>query len=172
MSVHNYHRFYASLNRLQCVDREDLKETLVSSFTGGRTTSLKEMTIKEYDVMCASLEERTGWKEQLKKKRSLCLKLMQKAGIDTTDWQRINDFCRNPRIAGKEFARLGVKDLDVLQVKLRVIMSKGGLRPAKAQEAATEIPEQGSPTRSLSQHTRQEVTYFAVRLDGKATDIS
>ena len=140
MSVQNYHRFYASLNRLPGGNTEDMKETLVSSFTDGRTTSLKEMTQKEYNAMCASLEERTGWKEQLKKKRSLCLKLMQKAGIDTTDWQRI---------------KLGVKDLDALQVKLRAIMSKGGLRPAKAQEAATE-----------SQHTRQEVTYIAVPLVG------
>lgn len=140
MSIQNYHRFYASFNRLSGVDREDLKETLVSSFTDGRTTSLKEMTSKEYDAMCASLEERTGWREQLKKKRSLCLKLMQKAGVDTTDWQRINDFCRNPKIAGKEFAQLGVKDLDALQVKLRAIMGKGGLSPAKAQVAA-KVPE-------------------------------
>ena len=56
---------------------------------------------------------------------------MQKAGIDTTDWARINDFCQNPKIAGKVFAKLGVKDLDALQVKLRAIMNKGGLKPAK-----------------------------------------
>ena len=155
MSTRNYHRFYALLSRLPGGDRDDMKETLVSSFTDGRTTSLREMTQKEYNAMCASLEERTGWKEQLRKKRSLCLKLMQKAGVDTTDWQRINDFCRSPKIAGKEFAQLGVDDLDALQVKLRAIMRKGGLRPAKAQEAATE-----------SQHTRQEVTYIAVPLVG------
>lgn len=155
MSIDNYHRFYALLNRLSDGDREELKETLVSSFTNGRTTSLREMTKTEYNAMCASLEERTGWKASLKKKRSLCLKLMQKAGIDTTDWQRINDFCRNPKIAGREFALLGLKDLDALQVKLRAILRKGGLRPAKAQEAATE-----------SQHTRQEVTYIAVPLVG------
>ena len=153
--IENYHRFYASLRRLPGGERDDVKETLVSSFTGGRTTSLKEMTLDEYNAMCSSLEERTGWKEQLKKKRSLCLKLMLKAGVDTTDWQRINDFCRNPKIAGKEFAQLGLKDLDALQVKLRAILGKGGLRPAKAQEAATE-----------SQHTRQEVTYIAVPLAG------
>ncbi len=138
MSVQNYHRFYASLNRLPGGNTEDMKETLVSSFTDGRTTSLKEMTQKEYNAMCASLEERTGWKEQLKKKRSLCLKLMQKAGIDTTDWQRINDFCRNPKIAGREFAQLGVKDLDALQVKLRVIMSKGGLKSPPSQSSDIE----------------------------------
>lgn len=136
MSIQNYHRFYASFNRLPGEDRDDLKETLVSSFTDGRTTSLKEMTRKEYDAMCVSLEERTGWKDQLKKKRSLCLKLMQKAGIDTTDWSRINDFCQNPKIAGKVFAQLGLKDLDVLQVKLRAILHKGGLKPAKVVETA------------------------------------
>ena len=138
MSVRNYSRFYASLSRLEGGNREDVKETLVSSFTDGRTTSLKEMTQKEYNAMCASLEERTGWKEQLKKKRSLCLKLMQKAGIDTTDWQRINDFCRNPKIAGKEFAQLGVKDLDALQVKLRAILSKGGLKSHLSQSSDIE----------------------------------
>ena len=131
MSVQNYHRFYASLNRLSGGNTEDIKETLVSSFTDGRTTSLKEMTQKEYNAMCASLEERTGMKEQLKKKRSLCLKLMQKAGIDTTDWQRVNAFCEDPRIAGKVFARLTSEELEKLSVKLRSIQRKGGLKPKK-----------------------------------------
>ena len=131
MSVQNYHRFYASLNRLPGGNTEDMKETLVSSFTDGRTTSLKEMTQKEYNAMCASLEERTGMKEQLKKKRSLCLKLMQKAGIDTTDWQRVNAFCEDPRIAGKVFARLTSEELEKLSVKLRSIQRKGGLKPKK-----------------------------------------
>ena len=133
--IQNYQRFYASLNRLQDTgDKEELKETLVSSFTNGRTTSLREMSVKEYETMCISLEEQTGWKIELKKKRSLCLKLMQKAGIDTTDWQRINDFCRHPRIAGKVFAQLSLADLDSLQTKLRSIMRKGGLKPKQARE--------------------------------------
>lgn len=152
-TIRNYHRFYASFNRLPGGDHEDMKESLVSSFTDGRTTSLKEMTSKEYDALCASLEERTGWKEQLRQKRSLCLKLMQKAGIDTTDWARVNDFCRNPRIAGKVFARLGMKDLEALQVKLRAIMHKDGLKPARAKEIA--IP---------SQQTERETTMMTIPL--------
>ena len=117
----NYARFYCLLKKLPGAD----KETLVSSFTNGRTLHLHEMSAKEYAAMCASLEEHTGWRVQLKKKRSLCLKLMQQAGIDTTDWQRINDFCRHPRIAGKVFAKLTLADLDSLQTKLRAIMRKG-----------------------------------------------
>jgi len=110
------------------------KETLVEQYTGGRTTSLHEMTSKEYGEMCTSLEAHTGWRMQLKKKRSLCLKLMQQAGIDTTDWQRINDFCRHPKIAGKVFAQLSLADLDSLQTKLRSIMRKGGLKPHATRE--------------------------------------
>lgn len=120
----NYARFYCLLKQLPYAD----KETLVEQYTDGRTTSLHEMTSKEYGEMCTSLEAHTGWRVQLKKKRSVCLKLMQKAGIDTTDWQRINDFCRHPKIAGKVFAQLTLTDLGSLQTKLRAIMRKGGLK--------------------------------------------
>ena len=126
----NYARFYCLLKQLPGAD----KETLVEQYTGGRTTSLREMTSKEYRDMCASMEELTSWKAQVRKKRSLCLKLMQQAGIDTTDWQRINDFCRHPKIAGKVFAQLSLADLDSLQTKLRSIMRKGGLKPHATRE--------------------------------------
>ena len=151
--MESYSRFYCLLGRLPGVDRDEMKESLVSSFTEGRTTSLKEMTRKEYDAMCASLEERTGWKERMRKKRSVCLHLMQKAGVDTSDWSRINEFCRNPKISGKMFAQLGLKELDALQVKLRAIIGKGGLRVAKGKGAAT-----------VSQHTETEVTYISLPL--------
>ena len=126
----NYARFYTLLKKLPGAD----KETLVYCTTCGRTTSLREMTSEEYDELCASMEELTGWKVQVKKARSVCLKLMQQAGIDTTDWQRINDFCRHPRIAGKEFARLTLEELDSLQTKLRSIMRKGGLKPKPSRD--------------------------------------
>ena len=167
MSVDNYHRFYALLKSLPGGRADDTKETLVWSFTDGRTTSLKEMTQKEYNAMCASLEERTGWKEQLKKKRSLCLKLMQKAGVDTTDWNRINDFCRNPKIAGRDFARLGLKELGALQVKLRAIMSKGGVRGAQETEVAMASQQTGRGTAGTAREGKaREMTYVAVPLQG------
>lgn len=147
--MENYRRFYALLNQLSSpFGGDELKETLVSSFTGGRTTHLHEMTEKEYNAMCDSMEERTGWKEELKKARSVCLKLMQKLGIDTTDWQRINDFCSNPKIAGKVFARLGVDDLGALQVKLRAILRKGGLK--KREGGGGQPAETGAVTYVMS----------------------
>lgn len=136
--IRNYRRFYAVFNKLEAGgDREATKETLVESFTDGRTSSLREMTEAEYNALCASLEERSGWRDELKKHRSSCLRLMQKAGVDTTDWQRVNALCRDPRIAGKDFARLGIAELEALVMKLRAINRKGGLRPTSAEPPST-----------------------------------
>lgn len=129
MGAHrNYARFYTLLKKLPCAD----KETLVSSFTNGRTTSLREMSAKEYETMCVSLEEQTGWKSELKKKRSLCLKLMQQLGIDTSDWARVDNFCQHPRLAGKTFRKISIEELQGLAVKLRTIKQKGGLKPKQS----------------------------------------
>ena len=53
---------------------------------------------------------------------------MQELGIDTKDWNRINEFCRHPRIMGKDFALITVSELEQLSVKLRAIKRKGGLK--------------------------------------------
>ena len=130
--VTNFARFYASFNQLPCSgDKECMKCDFVRQYTWNRTDSLREMTKAEYNACCDALERLTGRKDEQKKKRSLCLKLMQKLGIDTTDWVRINAFCQDQRIAGKPFARLTNEDLDVLAVKIRSIQHKGGLKQKK-----------------------------------------
>ena len=138
--VTNFARFYASFNRLPCSgDREDMKRDLVRQWTWNRTDSLREMTRTEYAACCEAIERLTGRKDEQKKKRSLCLKLMQKLGIDTTDWTRINAFCQDQRIAGKAFARLTNEELDALADKLRAIQRKGGLREKKEVKPTGEI---------------------------------
>lgn len=136
--VTNFARFYGILKKnYEFATKElgdEFKEGLVSQFTNGRTTSLRDMTRKEYDRMCVELEVQTNQllravKDEQRKHRSQCLRLMQKLGIDTTDWVRVNAFCEDPRIAGKVFRRLSNEELDQLAVKLRTIERKGGLRP-------------------------------------------
>ena len=72
------------MNRLPTEDREELKASLVSQYTGGRTESLREMTTKEYDAMCEAMQQmdksykaREIYREELRRKRSTVLKLMQ-----------------------------------------------------------------------------------------------
>ena len=133
--VTNFARFYNSFNRLPYEgDREEFKKDIVLQYTWNRTDSLREMTQREYDDCCSALEKLTGqdeWRqklrEELRRKRSVCLKLMQQLGIDTTDWDRINAFCNNPRIAGKPFVQISTAELEQLAIKLRAIQRKGGL---------------------------------------------
>ena len=108
--------------------------------------SLKEMTAKEYEACCTALEKLSGqdeWRqklrEELRRKRSLCLNLMQPMGIATSDWARINDFCSNHRIVGNAFRQITVDELDELAVKLRSIQRKGGLKPRKEKQTTNPV---------------------------------
>ena len=125
MKARNYARFYVLLNRLPTVDKDELKASFVSQYTGGRTESLREMTEKEYDAMCdelqrqdSNLKARELYREELRRKR------LQKIGIDTTDWNRVDAYCMNTRIAGKEFRKLTVDELETVNIKLRIIRRK------------------------------------------------
>lgn len=127
----NYARFYVLLNRLPTEDKDELKASLVSQYTGGRTESLREMTVNEYDAMCDAMQQTAGgyrareiYREELRRKRSAVLRQLQKIGVDTTDWNRVDAYCMNPRIAGKEFRKLTAEELDTVNIKLRIIQRK------------------------------------------------
>lgn len=124
--IKNFGRFYSSFRRMTIYgDPEDVKKQLVLQYTSGRTESLKEMTGKEYRMLCEKIEEMNGGRDELKRRRSITLKLMQELGVDTTDWTRINDFCRHPRITGKMFRELSIEELIGLATKLRGMKRKG-----------------------------------------------
>lgn len=143
--VTNFGRFYTAIRAMSIIgDRDEVKRQLVWQYTNGRTDSLKEMTRQEYERCCDDLERKSGYRDLLRKERSATLKLMQKAGIDTTDWNRVNAFCRDPRIAGTEFCRLSTDDLVQLRRKLRAIDSKGGFAIKAEREAVRKqnLPKQ------------------------------
>lgn len=129
--IDNFSRFYSLLKKIPYEgDKEDLKCDLVSQGTNGRTSSLKEVTRKEYDSICDTMEKlcpnngREKFEARRRKSRSVCLKLLQKIGVDTTDWNAINDYCRSPKIACVPFRELDIEALDKLSIKLRVILKK------------------------------------------------
>lgn len=128
----NYGRFYSAFHRLTIHgEPDDTKRQLVLQYTGGRTESLKEMTLREYICLCEALEGMNGGRDELKRRRSIALMLMQELEVDTTDWAQINDFCRHPRIAGMEFGKLSIEGLMDLATKLRSIKRKGWTRKKK-----------------------------------------
>lgn len=127
----SYARFYALAKKL-AGDRDTMKETFVSRFTKGRTTSLREMTAEEYDRMCDAIDAEISHPgmtaeehaRELKRVRSAVLHRMQKYGIDTADWDAVDGFVANPRIAGKRFAQLTLEELRALVTKLEAMVRK------------------------------------------------
>ena len=134
----SYARFYALLRQMQG-DREQIKETLILQFTKGRTTSLREMQKDEYEAMCRAMEaeiEHPGlsteeFRREQKRLRSAVLHRMQRLGVDTSDWDVVDAFCLSNRIAGKEFARLSLAELEIMISKLEAMSRKGYSRPRK-----------------------------------------
>lgn len=126
--VTNFGRFYTVIRALNPIgDRDDVKKSIVYQYTNGRTDSLREMSRAEYDKCCEDLERKTGQKDELRKERSATLKLMQKMGVDTTDWNRVNLLCRDARIIGKDFYYITADEHRDLRRKLRSIERKGGI---------------------------------------------
>lgn len=127
--VTNFGRFYSAFRKLKMHgDPDETKRELVLQYTNGRTESLKEMSRNEYISLCVSLEEMNGSRDELKRRRSIVLKLIQELGVDTTDWAQINDFCRHPKISGKSFRDLSIEELMEMATKLRGIKRKGWQR--------------------------------------------
>ena len=84
--IANYHRFYASFNKLpKHGDDEEAKAAIVSQYTNGRTTHLHEMRAQEYKECCKALENMLGYGDQRKHWRSICLHLMQELGVFCSD---------------------------------------------------------------------------------------
>ena len=107
------------------------KDELVYQFTNGRTTHLHLMTEDEYSRMVRMMDGIVAGERRalLRKWRSVCLKLMQEIGVVTADWDRVNAFTRNARIAGMAFGEIPAEGLKALAVKLRMIKRKRRLSP-------------------------------------------
>lgn len=137
--ITNFGRFFSAFHRLTIHgEQEESRRQLVLQYTSGRTDSLKEMTRKEYTELCEALEEMNGSRNELKRRRSIALKLMQELEVDTRDWAQINDFCRHPRICGKAFGQLTIEELMELATKLRTIKRKGWERRKADPEETSE----------------------------------
>ena len=116
----SYAIFFALLKRMPGATKEDL----VDQWTGGRTSSLKEMTDREYNQMISALRSQVERLDEKRKARSDVLKQLQRYGIDTTDWDAVDRFCCNLRSAGKRFCHLDISELVALRKKMLSIHHK------------------------------------------------
>ena len=131
-------RFYAALSRMPGA----MKEDIVWQYSHLLTTSLSEFFEKKpqgYWAMVADLErkapsnspkvderaaQRLLIEREIKAKRSAILHRIQKYGVDTTDWRKVNAFLEQPRIAGKRLYKMTIYEMQELIKKLESILKK------------------------------------------------
>lgn len=120
------------LYRKYGLEREDW-QNLIAELTDGRTRSTRELTFAEAHHLAgyiggANARLRTTAEQMaaqaIKKQRSAVLKRLQQIGVDTTRWDTVNAFLRNPRIAGKPLYELDSEELAALIPKLESIKQK------------------------------------------------
>lgn len=125
--VKNFTKFYVLLKQMPGLN-EQLKESLVWQFSGLRTNSLREMTKGEYNTMIRYMQEQIEQNQDeervIKKLRSGILTRLQKHGIDTTNWNDVNRFMQQPRIAGKALYELSIPEMQNLIGKIESILAK------------------------------------------------
>ena len=102
------------------------KEAMLLDLTDGRTCHTNELTHKESIYLWGYLNGQTASSgyDPIKTHRSGCLKIMQKIGVDTTDWNAINSYCLDKRTAGSVFYDLTIDDLKKLRKRLEKILKK------------------------------------------------
>jgi len=128
----NYSVFWALLGKMPGKDG-DLKENLVYAISNSRTSSLKELTDKEYTELVRWMANRVGFENKRKpttegerELRSVVLKLLDKLGIHAIndDWSAVNSFLLDPKIAGRLLYELDEQDLGILIRKINSIIDK------------------------------------------------
>lgn len=114
------------------------KEELVWECSGMLTTSLSEFFKKNprgYKAMLEHMQQivdsmpinnkpEKANQAEIKKLRSAILHRLQKHGIDTTSWERVNNFMKNPRIAGKLLYEMTEEEMRHFIPKMESILAK------------------------------------------------
>ncbi len=134
----SFAKFYVLLGQMPGVNKEDL----VWQYSGLLTTSLREFRDRNpygYERMLIDMQQTINQMKrrkpkqiaatdeitaELKRLRSAVLHRLQKHGIDTTDWDRVNAFMRQSRIAGKTLGEMSIDELRAFIPKMQSILQK------------------------------------------------
>jgi len=139
-TLNPHSRFFGLINRLPHADAQDL----VWQYSKMLTESLSEFYAKRpdlYNIMIQDLQKMVNKMDKpgetpkipdtnrdIKKLRSAVLHRLQKHGIDTTNWEKVNSFLEQPRIAGKRLYQMNLEEIENLIKKLESILKKDKTR--------------------------------------------
>jgi len=141
-------RFFGLLKSLPYLDKQDL----VWQYSNMLTTSLSDFYTKDpigyrkmitdMQKMVDSLDKKTEIQvnntadPSIKKLRSGILHRLQRYGIDTTDWKKVNAFLEQPRIAGKRLYDMSAEEMGDFIKKMESILKKEEKQRAEIERLA------------------------------------
>ena len=129
-------KFFKLLQQIPNAD----KESLVWIYSNEKTISLSELFQKNrnaYNEMLGAMEKTVNSmynaedKARLKKLRSGILFRLQKHGVDTTDWSKVNAFMKQSRIAGKTLGEMSIAEMQDFIKKIESILKKDAVAQEK-----------------------------------------
>ncbi len=147
MKTNVHATFFVLLARLPHQSKQDM----VWQYSNMLTDSLSEFyakdpegyskMIRDMQAMVNSMDNvknmpKMPGGEEVKKLRSAILHRLQKHGVDTTNWEKVNAFLEQPRIAGKRLYQMSVKEMENLVKKLESILKKDKKRLAEENRMA------------------------------------
>lgn len=110
---------------------EETRRSMIRDLTDGRTDSTRDLTYSEAQYLAgymngAASESRdlSIGERAIKRQRSGVLKRMQQLGVDTTDWDTVNAYLCDARIAGKPLYELDSDELQAVTKRLEAILKK------------------------------------------------
>lgn len=125
MTSNTHARFFALLKEMPYITKEEL----VYRYSNRETTSLSTLFNTKriaYNNMISYMHNivMSSQIHEVKAKRSAILHRLQKHGIDTTDWSKVNRFLEQPQIAGKRLYDMTIEEMTSLIRKLESILTK------------------------------------------------
>lgn len=92
--IFDFRRFFTILKKHPEADRHEM----VYNATYGETDDIKLLTEEEYKALCKELEGKDKDKEKRKSVGSDLLHLLQLIGVNTADWDAVDEYLKNPQI--------------------------------------------------------------------------
>lgn len=102
---------------------DQYRDSILSQY-GVESTS--ELDIQQLNELIDQYSNQAPASEHVRRQRAALLALLNKLGIYTTngDWAAVNAYLMNPRIAGKLMFNMSSDEMNVLEKKLRSILTK------------------------------------------------
>jgi hypothetical protein len=106
----------------------ETKQAMIKEFSNHRTTSTKELTIPEANLLISKLSANNATAEGIKKKRSKVLYIAVALGLGNdkgeVDWSKFNSFMLNTSLYKKPLNQYTSEELDELITQLQQIQKK------------------------------------------------